>query len=91
MFKFLEKIRQSGYQTKKRLLVILSIFAMGILIYVWGAYFNFIVMAPKEETNNNESFAQRIKIGGAFTFEMLKNGVQFLGDIIMTPKEYIIK
>jgi heme/copper-type cytochrome/quinol oxidase subunit 2 len=91
--KFLEKIRQSSHQVKVRWLIFLSILSMIVLIYVWGAYFDFTVRnrLNHQDVSNQESFTQKLKIGGAFAFDLLKNTFSFLKDSLMSPKEYLIK
>ncbi len=90
--KFLDKIRESDDKTKTKWVIGLSILAMVVLIYIWGAYFNFLVAAPIEDKNANEiGFLNKIKNGGAFVFETLKNVSNSFLNFFLTPKEYFIK
>ncbi|MCS6789002.1 MAG: hypothetical protein NZ484_00280 [Patescibacteria group bacterium] len=90
---FLEKIRSLDYKTKNRLLFILSAIAFLIVLYIWGAYFNFMTMNLVNnnlEQKDNLELKDKIKIGGAFIGQIGENINNYLKNIFSSPKEYNI-
>lgn len=93
---WLDKIQSLDYHTKTKLLVILSILAIGFVVFVWGAYFNFMLAQLNEsetaETQNNQvNFISKIKGGTAFVLDSANSFLRYLSNILNAPREYIIK
>lgn len=91
---FLEKIRSLDHQTKIKLLIILSIISLFFVIYIWGAYFNFM-MTDLSNKNNNQNiqesgFVTKIKISGAFVEKLISNLVGYFQNTLNSFKEYNI-
>lgn len=93
---WLEKIQSLDHHTKTNLLIILSILAIGFIVFIWGAYFNFMLAKLSEDEtiqaqNNQGGFLNKIKGGSAFIFDSGFSFFKYLGNIFDKPREYIIQ
>jgi hypothetical protein len=96
---FLEKLQSSDEATKQRWLVGSAAVIMAIVVFLWLAYFNALVVGPKDAASGSD-----IRTGstGATFFGTMKNGISVIyngfwaklrafGNILEQPREYIIK
>ena len=99
MFKFLEKLQNSDEDTKRRWMVILTIVAMVIVIYVWLAYFNNLIAglsAPPQEIaadapeSKGFTFWHSTKNGLGLVYNGFIGKLRWLGEVLGEPREYII-
>lgn len=91
---FLEKIQSLDRKTKGKLIIVLTIIIMFFIIFIWGAYFNFIIAQYSDQSKNEvvkSNLNEKLKIIGSFTFQSLKGVVNYFQGLINSPKEYIIK
>jgi len=93
--KILKKLQSLDHKNKTIALIVLSGFAMLFVLYIWGAYFNFIIAQYGEsqiasETTNDVGFFDKINNSLAFVYESLNSGIKYLGNLINGPKEYNI-
>lgn len=92
----LEKIQSLDYQTKTKLWVVLSILIILLVVYIWGAYFNFMLAKISQNNlvknqNDQPGFWEKIKMGGAFAFQIIISGAKQLVTIFSRSQDYIIK
>jgi hypothetical protein len=91
---FLEKIQSLDHKTKTKLIIILTIIIMFFIIFIWGAYFDFVI-AEYSNQNQNEivksNFDEKLKTTGSFVSQTLKGIINYFQGLINSPKEYIIK
>ena len=99
MFKFIEKLQNSDEDVKRRWMVILTVIAMVIVIYVWLAYFNNLIAdlsrPPEQEFAAGEStsgftFWQSAKNGLGLVYNGFIGKLRWLGEVLGEPREYII-
>src|SRR3989344_8010064 len=95
MFKFLEKIQNSDEQTKRIWMFVLTVISMGVVIFVWLAYFNNLVSSFEQpvrvaEEPSGFTFWQTMKKGMNVVYGEFMNKLRFLGETLSAPKEYII-
>ncbi|MBI3589320.1 MAG: hypothetical protein HY093_02810 [Candidatus Liptonbacteria bacterium] len=93
MKKFLEKIQLAEDGKKKRWMILVTLVAMMVVVYIWLAYFNNLladlsrpatVEEVKVQSKGGFSFLETMKSGVGTVFESLKG-------IFYHRKEYIIK
>lgn len=88
----LESVRESDESVKFRWVVALSAIAMGIVIFVWLAYFNGIIVqsgAPlQEEGAGGFSLGATFRGGGAALFEETRKALRSLRDAFLAPRVY---
>jgi len=93
--KILKKLQSLDHKNKTIALIVLSGFAMLFVLYIWGAYFNFIVAKYEEsqiasKTTNDIGFFGKINNSLAFVYEGLISVIKYLVNFINGPKEYNI-
>ena len=98
---FLKKLQSSDEATKRKWLVGATIVAMVIVLYVWLAYFNNLVVhfsaqhsdesGAIAEKRASGSFFDHIRQGAAGIYQSFTNTMGYLGKILEAPREYIIK
>ena len=95
---FLEKIRNSDDGTKKIWLILFTSVAMAVLIFVWVAYFNTLLVninkpleADEVAKSDEFGFFDTIKSGAATVYEFLADTASGIFGEINKPKEYIIE
>ncbi|HEY4525630.1 MAG TPA: hypothetical protein VJL32_00845 [Candidatus Paceibacterota bacterium] len=91
---FLERIRTSDDQTKKRWLVGVSAVIMLVIVWVWLGYFNSLFMSPDASASPEQggfSFWTSLKSGGSAAWDSMTASVKSFGKFFGGPKEYIIK
>ena len=94
---FLERLQSADDNRKRRWLVVSSGVAMVIVVYVWLAYFNFIIQGPgapsvqpPEGAAPELTFFETVKRGSAILYENLAEKIGLLGSRIRAPKEYLV-
>ncbi len=91
---FLERIRISDDQTKKRWLIGVSAAIMFLVIWVWLGYFNSLFVRPEttqSEPTNTFSFWDSVKGGSSAAWSSLTASMKNIGGMFVSPKEYIIQ
>ena len=95
---FLEKIRNSDDGTKKIWLILFTSVAMAVVIYVWVAYFNTLLVninkpleADEVAKSDEFGFFDTIKSGAATVYEFLADTASGIFGEIKKSKEYIIE
>lgn len=93
--KILKKLQSLDHKNKTIALIVLSGFAMFFVLYIWGAYFNFIIAQYEEprivsETTNDVGFFDKINNSLAFVYQSLISLIKYLVNFINGPKEYNI-
>jgi hypothetical protein len=91
---FLEKIQSLDHKSKTTLLIVLSILAVFLIIFIWGAYFNFMIASlsfNQNEIAKNSNIEEKLKTTSAFVGQSLKGIITYFQGLIVSPKEYIIK
>lgn len=93
----LQKIQNSDDGTKKKWLILISAMAITVVIFVWVAYFDTLlvsvdqyVSADKVAKSGEFGFFDTIKSGAAAVYEFLADKVSGVFGEIKKPKEYII-
>lgn len=91
---FLEQIRNSSDQIKKRWLIGTSIVIMTVVIWVWLGYFNSLIMRPASSADDKEgkfSVWDGIRGSGGALWDRMTASVKDIGNKIGGSKEYIVK
>ena len=102
MKKFLKKIQTGSERNKVRWLILFSVIAAVLVLFVWLKYFNLIIAS---QTNNQEmagqqtgqeagqgfAFWQTFKAGLGVVFQSIANGFHSILNTINQPKSYMIK
>ncbi len=98
MKKFLKKIQTGSERNKVRWLILFSVIAAVLVLFVWLKYFNLIIAS---QTNNQEiagqeagqgfAFWQTFKAGLGVVFQSIANGFHSIFNTINQPKSYMIK
>ena len=94
----LEKIRNSDDGTKKVWLILFSSVVMIVVIFVWVAYFDTLLVSVNKPVEADEvekadgfGFFGTIKSGAAAVYDFLADKVSGIFGTINKPKEYIIE
>ena len=95
---FIEKLQSADEAAKRRWMLLSTITIMIIVIYVWMAYFNNLVagfsqtqQAPASPTAGGFTFWQTMRNGTAILYRELTGAFHSLGNILNSPREYIVK
>ena len=95
---FLEKLQSADESIKKRWMIILTIIVMTVVVYVWIAYFNNLIVSMSMSQQivssppaDSGSLWQTAKNGMASLYGIFIDKVHGLGQILQAPREYIIK
>ncbi|MBU6500497.1 MAG: hypothetical protein KGJ89_01555 [Patescibacteria group bacterium] len=103
---FLGKIQSADESTKRRWIIICTIVIMVVILYVWLAYFNNLMASVSNQgeniadtsgspaaarTSSGSTFLQSVKNSPAFIYNIFTNSISFLGGILQSPREYIVK
>ncbi len=91
---FLERIRVSDDQTKKRWLIGVSAAIMVLVIWIWLGYFNSLFVRPgsaQAEPAGTFSFWDSVKGGSGAAWSSLTASIKNVGGIFTSPKEYIVQ
>lgn len=102
MKNFLEKLQSADEATKKRWMVLTVAVIMALVIYVWLAYFNNLiagfssgqaqsVASSAAEPASSGSFLETAKNGLASLYQIFSDKIHSLGQVLQSPREYIIK
>lgn len=101
MKKFLNKIQTGSEANKMRWLILFSVIAAALVLFVWLKYFDSIVASQTnnqdvagqqtgQETSNGFAFWQTFKAGLGVVFQSIANGFHSIFSIISQPKSYMI-
>lgn len=96
---FLKKIQEADHATKKQVLFIASALAMLLVVLIWLLYFNNFVASTAaeisplaaEERQEDNSFWGTMHRGTAVLYGNIKGGIEWLGQALQAPREYIVK
>ncbi len=96
---FFERLQSADERTKKRWLIAVTAIVMVAVVYIWLGYFNGIVsggarseiVPPSESVDGSLAFWQTMKNGTAFIYNILSDKLHFLGQILQTPRDFIVK
>ena len=93
--RILKKLQSLDHKNKTIALIVLSSFAMFFVLYIWGAYFNFIIAQYGEkqidsQKTNDIGFFGKINNSLAFIYQSLSSGIKYLANLINSQKEYNI-
>lgn len=98
MKSFLEKLQSADENTKTRWIIVLTVAIMVVVIYVWASYFNTLIAGPlgaqavaSDKTTNGFGFWQTMKNGMATIYGVFMDKIRLLGNILNTPREYIVR
>lgn len=94
--KFLQKLQDSDESTKRRWMFIITAIVMVIVIYLWLAYFNNLIVGFAQpqlqelQESSEFTFWQTMKNGTAILYQGSIDKIRDFGEILQTPREYII-
>lgn len=94
---FLEKIQSADEGVKRRWMIISTVVIMAVVIYVWLGYFNNLIasfnrpLAEVPSEGAGFSFWSSLKSSAALLYNGLGDKLHAFGDILKTPREYIIQ
>ncbi len=96
---FLKRLQGADAATKRRVLIISSAVAMVVVLYVWLAYFNNLLvdagentgLASGQEEQQHASFWQTMQRGSAILYENVTGAIGRFGEMFKGPREYIVK
>ncbi len=102
MKEFLKKIQNGSERNKVRWLILFSVIAAMLVLFVWLKYFDSIIASQtnnqdvtgqQAEQNNGNSFAfwQTFKAGLGVVFQSIADGFHSIFNAISQPKSYIVK
>ncbi|MBI2888802.1 MAG: hypothetical protein HYY10_02675 [Candidatus Liptonbacteria bacterium] len=95
---FLNRIQGADAATKRRVLIISSAVAMVVVLYIWLAYFNNLLVDAGENTGlasgqeqQQASFWQTMQRGSAILYENVTGAIGRFGEMFKGSREYIVK
>ena len=96
----LEKLQSAPEHQRRIWLVVFSLAAMVVVVFLWFGYFNALVVsssktainpAPEQELKKDFSFLGTMKTGAATVYEFFKEKAADWFGFLSAPKEYFIK
>lgn len=88
---FLERLQSADEATKRRWTIGITAVVMLVVIYVWLAYFNNLVVGFSEsQPGGGTDFLSALKGGTSFFSSEMANTLHALGNILSSPRDYII-
>ncbi len=95
---FLKRLQGADAATKRRIVIISSVLAMVVVLYIWLAYFNNLLAdagrsdgSTGGQGETHASFWETMQRGTVIVYENVTGAVGRFGEMLKGPREYIVK